>query len=75
MTSSYQETTLDVAGMGCASCVHHVDQALKALAGVNRVAVKLAEGKVCVQHDAAIASSESLLEALAEAGYEATAAR
>ncbi len=64
-----KETLLDVQGMSCASCVHHVGVALKELDGVSNVDVRLKEGKVLVRHEPAT-SVDSLIQALADAGYE-----
>jgi copper chaperone len=64
-----KETLLKVDGMSCGSCVHHVDVALKDVDGVSKVDVRLRQGQVLVQHDADTAV-ESLVKALAEAGYE-----
>jgi copper chaperone len=66
-----KETLLKVDGMSCASCVHHVDVALKDVDGVSKVDVRLRQGQVLVQHDADTAV-ESLVKALADAGYEST---
>ena len=71
--SQSRETVLTVRGMSCASCVRHVDQALKQLDGVADVEVHLREGKVHVWHDAARAPAAALLEAVTAAGYEASA--
>lgn len=65
-----KETLLEVQGMSCASCVHHVGVALKELEGVSKVDVRLREGKVLVRHEPAI-SVDSLVQALADAGYAA----
>jgi copper chaperone len=64
-----KQTLLKVAGMSCGSCVHHVDVALKDVRGVSKVDVRLREGEALVQHDADT-SVESLVKALADAGYE-----
>jgi copper chaperone len=64
-----KETLLKVDGMSCGSCVHHVDVALKDVDGVSKVDVRLRQGQVLVQHDADTAV-ESLVKALADAGYE-----
>ena len=64
-----KETLLKVDGMSCGSCVHHVDVALKDVDGVSKVEVRLRQGQVLVQHDADTAV-ESLVKALADAGYE-----
>lgn len=68
-----KETLLDVPGMSCASCVHHVGTALKDVDGVSKVDVRLREGKVLVRHDSET-STDSLIHALAEAGYDSSPA-
>lgn len=68
-----KETLLDVQGMSCESCVHHVGTALKEVDGVATVDVRLSEGKVRVRH-AADVSIASLVEALSEAGYDSSPA-
>ena len=69
--SQNRETTLDVLGMTCRSCVAHVDGALREVDGVRSVDVRFRDGKVVVVHDPSDASVERLVEALAHAGYEA----
>lgn len=69
---SEQATTLDVQGMTCGSCVHHVSTALQRLEGVKKVEVRLREGKVLVQHDPAGAPVQLLIDTLADAGYDST---
>ncbi len=63
------ETTLDVAGMSCGSCVRHVTAALSTVSGVEQVEVRLRAGTVLVRHDAA-ASTAHMVQALSEVGYE-----
>jgi len=70
---STKETILDVHGMSCASCVRHVEQALRKIDGVGAVEVKLHEGKVRVEHDPAKATIARMIEALDEEGYECRA--
>lgn len=65
-----RETTLDVEGMTCASCVRHVTTALKGVTGVGQVDVALRQGIVVIRHDATDAPVDRLIEALREAGYE-----
>lgn len=66
-----RETSLNVSGMACQSCVGRVSAALRGLAGVREVEVRLREGKVVVRHDEIEAPIKRLLDALAGAGYEA----
>ncbi|AUX27040.1 heavy metal transport/detoxification protein [Sorangium cellulosum] len=68
-----KETRLEVGGMGCSSCVRHIDSALRALDGIDRVEVRLREGTVVVQHDPASAPVDALVEAVREAGYDVRA--
>lgn len=72
-TTSTMETILAVDGMTCASCVRHVEGALRELDGVCAIEVKLKDGRVRVGHDRR-ASIEEMIEALGEAGYESRAA-
>lgn len=71
MSSQNRETTLQVSGMTCRSCVGHVQTALRELDGVSEVDVRMREGKVIVRHDPSETSVGGLVEALAQAGYEA----
>jgi len=70
------ETTTELAvhGMTCASCVGHVEKALKAVPGVIDAAVNLATEKATVRHlDGAVAPA-ALIAAVNAAGYRAEAA-
>jgi copper chaperone len=71
MTSD-RETQLNVTGMTCHSCVRHVDDALRELAGVHKVQVQLREGKVLVKHDPQSAPVSAMMQALQDAGYDST---
>jgi copper chaperone len=71
--SNKKETILDVEGMSCGSCVRHVEGALRGLEGIEKVEVRLREGKVKVDHDPSLATTEQLIEALDDAGYPAHA--
>jgi copper chaperone len=68
MTTTH-ETTLDVTGMSCGSCVRRVSTALRGLHGVANVDVRLKEGKVIVRHDPTKTSATALVAALDKAGY------
>lgn len=64
-----QDTTLEVQGMSCPSCIRHVSAALTDLDGVCRVDVELRDGLVIVEHDASQAPVTQLIDALNDAGY------
>ncbi len=62
--------TLSIEGMSCASCVNHVETALKKVNGVKTASVNLATEKATVTSDAGI-EAKVLIEAVEKAGYEA----
>lgn len=68
------ETLLKVDGMTCRSCVNHVGEALREVAGVAEVDVRLRAGQVLVAHDPGT-SVDALIAALQAAGYDARAAQ
>lgn len=68
-----RDTVLEVQGMTCSSCIRHINQALAELDGVGAIDVKLRDGVVVVQHDAAQAPVDRLIDALRDAGYESQA--
>jgi len=68
--SNPRETVLAVEGMTCPSCVRHVGEALKDVAGVEKVELDLRNGIAVVLHDATEAPIDRLIEAVREAGYE-----
>jgi len=70
MTEQLIHTSFLVRGMTCASCVNHVEQALKTIPGVSEVSVNLATETASVDFDSTIATSAFLAHAVKEAGYE-----
>ena len=64
---------LNVAGMTCGHCKSAVESALKAVTGVIAVEVDLAGGKAKVSGEGI--QLESLVAAVADEGYSASAAR
>lgn len=62
---------LDVKGMSCGHCVSRVDKALRAVEGVASVTVSLEGHRAEVEFEAP-ATSAALVEAVSEAGYEAS---
>ncbi len=59
-----------VSGMSCASCAARIDKALRRTEGVAEAAVNFASGRVAVAYDPALASPETLREAVRRAGYD-----
>jgi Cu+-exporting ATPase len=70
-----ESLTLPVLGMTCASCQHHVEQALRATAGVESAHVDLMAHRANVVFDPALAKPEQLVEAIRGAGYDAVLPR
>ncbi|MSQ06718.1 MAG: copper-translocating P-type ATPase [Dehalococcoidia bacterium] len=68
-TEKPNHITLPVAGMTCASCVAHVEGALKGVPGVAAVSVNLGTEKATVELANGQVPLEKLREAVAHAGY------
>ncbi|HEX9839590.1 MAG TPA: heavy metal translocating P-type ATPase [Anaerolineales bacterium] len=65
------ELTFDVSGMTCASCVDHVEGALKELRGVQEAVVNLGLNTARVTYVPGVVSTSSMKRAVREVGYEA----
>jgi copper ion binding protein len=63
------KTTLNIEGMSCEHCVHHVTKALKGVAGVSSAKVDLEKKSAEVEHDVSVTPG-ALKAAVEEAGYE-----
>ena len=68
---SNMKKVLTVEGMMCMHCVKHVEDALKAVAGVAGVEVNLKKKRATVSLGEEV-SNETLIAAVKEAGYEVT---
>lgn len=62
------KTTLQITGMTCQNCVHHVHEALNSVAGVEQATVDLSTGLATVSGHANVFE---LIHAVKEEGYEA----
>jgi copper chaperone len=67
-----KQLKLEVAGMSCGHCVHAVREALAAVPGVKVEDVKI--GSASVAFDEAKANVGDLVDAVSDAGYEASEA-
>ncbi|MFQ5849557.1 MAG: heavy metal translocating P-type ATPase [Candidatus Binatia bacterium] len=65
-----RETTLKIEGMSCASCVAHIEEALRGLPGVREARVNFATEKATVKYEVNGANPMVLVEAVRAAGYE-----
>ena len=64
-----ESTQLKIGGMSCQMCVGHVTKALQSVSGVREVKVDLSTESAQVQHEGA--STQAMIEAVIEDGYEA----
>ncbi len=65
-----EKTTLSIVGMTCASCVAHVEKALKGVEGVLSASVNLATGRATGEYIPGVASFADLVAAVKDAGYD-----
>jgi Cu+-exporting ATPase len=65
------EISLDVRGMTCASCVDHVETALKGISGVQNAVVNLGLGTARVTYIPGLVSTSAMRRAVQDVGYEA----
>ncbi|HVJ07533.1 MAG TPA: heavy metal translocating P-type ATPase [Acidisarcina sp.] len=71
-THDTETVTLPVTGMTCAACQVHVEHALQATPGVKEAAVNLMTNSARVVFNPAVTRPEMLIEAVHDAGYEAS---
>src|SRR5574341_198759 len=69
MTATTKSLSLPVQGMTCASCVAHVEGALKELLGVESVVVNLATNKASLTYDPARVTLTAMTRAVDDVGY------
>jgi len=70
-----ESLTLPVLGMTCASCQHHVEEALRSTAGVESARVDLMAHRASVVFDPGLARPQQLVDAIRGAGYDAVLPR
>jgi len=69
MTKVLVDMRLPISGMSCASCVSHVEGALKELSGVSNVVVNLATNKANLSYDPQLVKVDDMRRALEDVGY------
>jgi len=70
-----ESLTMPVLGMTCASCQHHVEEALRSTDGVESARVDLMGHRATVVFDPAKAAPEAFVQAIRGAGYDAVLPR
>jgi copper chaperone len=63
--------TLNITGMSCGHCLNAVNQALARLDGVRIESVRI--GRADLQYDETLTGPDAIINAIADAGYQATA--
>ena len=74
MTQALSDLTLPISGMTCASCVSHVEGALKELPGISNVVVNLATNKANLSYDPQQVKLDDMRRAVEDVGYAITPA-
>jgi len=74
MTNTLSELTLPISGMTCASCVSHVEDALKELPGTSNVIVNLGTNKATLKYDTLRLKLDDMRRAVEDVGYAITTA-
>lgn len=72
-TAAMKKTTLRAQDLSCPSCVAKIEKALGTLDGVGKAEVHFTTGRIAVEHDPQKAPVDSLVKAVADAGYVAKA--
>jgi len=67
-----ESTIIKVGGMSCGGCVKSVTGILTALPGVAQAEVSLEKGEARIDFDAGQVTRAVLVEAIADAGFEAS---
>jgi Cu+-exporting ATPase len=70
-----ESLTLPILGMTCASCQHHVEEALRSAPGVETAHVDLIANRAQVEYYPLIATPDALIEAVRASGYDAVLPR
>jgi Cu+-exporting ATPase len=69
MNNTLTEISLPVSGMTCASCVSHVESALKELPGTSNVIVNLGTNKASLSYDPQRVKLDDMVGAVEDVGY------
>ena len=64
-------TEFAVTGMTCANCARHVTEAIQSVPAVASASVRLESGRATVRWNDQAANAKAVMDAVAEAGYEA----
>jgi P-type Cu+ transporter len=65
----YEESTIAINGMTCASCISRVERALLSIDGVNKASVNLATENAVIRHTPGLVNNEIIRRVIEQAGY------
>ena len=68
----FEESTIGIEGMTCASCVSRVEKALESISGVKNASVNLATENAVIRHVPGQLDNEAFRKAVEQAGYSVT---
>lgn len=68
----FEESTIGIEGMTCASCVSRVEKALESISGVKNASVNLATEDAVIRHIPGRLNKEIIRKAVEQAGYSVT---
>lgn len=66
-----EKINVKITGMSCEHCVKRVEEAAKAIPGVDKIKVNLKKGEAKIKYDTALANSEEITDSITNAGYVA----
>ncbi|MBI3059021.1 MAG: heavy metal translocating P-type ATPase, partial [Deltaproteobacteria bacterium] len=75
MAAGPRRVELPVSGLTCTNCVQAVERVLRAVHGVKKVTVNLAEGRAFVEYDPNVTTVSDLHDAIKATGYRSETAR
>lgn len=70
-TNTTTRTIFRAEGFSCPSCVDKIEKQVSRVEGVEAVSVKFASSKIEVDHDPKVATTDTIVAAIAKAGYKA----
>lgn len=70
-TTAITHSVFRAEGFSCPSCVAKIEKQVGRLKGVHQVSVKFASGRVEVDHDQSLTSTDEIVAAIDKAGYKA----
>lgn len=71
-TDRFTRSNFRAEGFSCPSCVAKIEKQVGSLPAVARVDVKFASGRIEVDHDPSVTTTDQIVQAIQKAGYVST---